>query len=290
MRRPGPQGGLDRRPGDAAAPGIPRRPGPAQFTGFKVLDYLPDSRDRRRSRSGSTSAQGRRAAGHACPGTDEDWKGVLQTDGSFNGEAEPDVLQSLRGLRPLRGPDDLVSAVRWRAWDWGDCVRRVPGEAVEVGASAALFKLILDAIKFVVIKAVEAVMKAVGFLWIYIAAPDIQNNERGRAGCHSRTTYLMITAAIAIIVGAIQMAVSQRGEPLRDIIKSHAHDGRGDRRPAVSLRRLIDYADEFSEWIIERGARDGRPRLPRRAHAPDGQPARGSGRALGCRGDLLSAS
>jgi type IV secretory pathway VirB10-like protein len=67
----------------------------AQFTAFKVLDYLPtraiiaiavriDDQNVASIPVTMTWAKG-------------DWKGVLQTDGSFNGATEPDLLQSMTG-------------------------------------------------------------------------------------------------------------------------------------------------------------------------------------------------
>ncbi|MEU4391134.1 hypothetical protein [Kribbella sp. NPDC023855] len=73
----------------------PETPRMAQFTGFKVIDYLPD----RAIIAIAVQLDDAKVA--SLPVTmawaDGDWKGVLQTDGSFNGEAEPDVLQTLDG-------------------------------------------------------------------------------------------------------------------------------------------------------------------------------------------------
>ena len=67
----------------------------AQFTAFKVIDYLPD----RAIIGVAVRIDDTNVA--AIPVTmawaNGDWKGVLQTDGSFNGAAEPDLLQSLTG-------------------------------------------------------------------------------------------------------------------------------------------------------------------------------------------------
>ncbi|NEA36402.1 hypothetical protein [Streptomyces sp. SID13031] len=67
----------------------------AQFTAFKVLDYLPQ----RAIISVAVRIDDRNVA--AIPVTmvwaGGDWKGSLQTDGSFNGAVEPDLLQSMTG-------------------------------------------------------------------------------------------------------------------------------------------------------------------------------------------------
>ncbi|HET6295340.1 MAG TPA: hypothetical protein VFG33_18285 [Kribbella sp.] len=67
----------------------------SQFTGFKVIDYLPD----RAIVSIAVRLDAQKVA--SLPVTllwsGGDWKLVLQPDGSFNGEVAPDVLQSLEG-------------------------------------------------------------------------------------------------------------------------------------------------------------------------------------------------
>jgi hypothetical protein len=67
----------------------------SQFTGFKVIDYLPN----RAIISIAVRLDSQKVAG--LPVTllwiGNDWKLVLQPDGSFNGAVAPDVLQSLEG-------------------------------------------------------------------------------------------------------------------------------------------------------------------------------------------------
>ncbi|WP_328331282.1 hypothetical protein OHA70_11015 [Kribbella sp. NBC_00382] len=67
----------------------------AQFTAFKVLDYLPN----RAIIAIAVRIDDQNVA--SIPVTmawsKGDWKGVLQTDGSFNGATEPDLLQSMTG-------------------------------------------------------------------------------------------------------------------------------------------------------------------------------------------------
>ncbi|MGC4936935.1 hypothetical protein [Kribbella sp. DT2] len=67
----------------------------SQFAGFKVVDYLPN----RAIVSVAVRLDSQKVAG--LPVTllwqNNDWKLMLQPDGSFNGEVAPDVLQSLEG-------------------------------------------------------------------------------------------------------------------------------------------------------------------------------------------------
>ncbi|MEU4391135.1 hypothetical protein [Kribbella sp. NPDC023855] len=140
--------------------------------------------------------------------------------------------------------------------NWGECVSRFLEKAVEVGIGG-LFSLILDAIKFLVVQAVTEVMKAVGFLWIKIDSPDVQNHETV-GFVMSHTQYILVAAAsIAVIAGAIKMAVSQRGEPLRDIMKSLITMAMVSAGITAFASLLIQASDEFSEWVINRALGGG---------------------------------
>jgi hypothetical protein len=143
----------------------------------------------------------------------------------------------------------IVLGCSWAPWNWDDCVEEYLGKAVSAALNP-LFKLIFQAIADVVIKAVEAVLKAVGFLWVYIKTPDISNN--GAVGfIQVHTNYILATvAAVAVIVGAIQMAISHRGEPLRDILKSLLTMVVVSSAGAGVAALLIQASDEFSSWII----------------------------------------
>ena len=137
----------------------------------------------------------------------------------------------------------------WAPWNWDDCVEEWLGKAVNAALNP-FFKLIFKAIAAVVVDAVEAVLKAVGFLWIYIKTPDVSTN--GTVGfIQVHTNYILaVAAAIAVIVAAIQMAVSHRGEPLRDILRSLVTMVVVSGAGAGIAALLIQASDEFSSWII----------------------------------------
>jgi hypothetical protein len=143
----------------------------------------------------------------------------------------------------------IVLGCSWAPWDWGDCVADKLGEAAE-WAFGNFFNMLFDAIKAVVVAAVEAVMKGVGFLWIKIDTPDISTN--GPVGWFRvHTNYILgFVATLAVIFGAIQMAVSHRGEPLRDILKSLLTLVVVSSAGVAFAAALIQAADEFSWWII----------------------------------------
>jgi hypothetical protein len=139
--------------------------------------------------------------------------------------------------------------------DWGECVSKYLGLAID-HVTGGLFSIIFDAIEKVVIGAVKAVLKAVGTLWIDIDTPSVADGGGqaiGAAGfIQSHTHWILIFAAtISVIIAGIRMAFSQRGEPVRDLLKSLLTmvvvSGAGVAFAAV----LIDIADVFSEWIID---------------------------------------
>lgn len=138
----------------------------------------------------------------------------------------------------------------WWPSQWGDCVSKWLGQALEE-VTGGLFGLIFDAIKALVIIAVEAVLKAVGTLWIDIDTPDFTNN--GAVMFVHRYTFwaLIFAATISVIIGGIRMAVSQRGEPLRDIIKSLLTMVVVSTAGLAVAAALIQIADVFSEWIVD---------------------------------------
>ncbi|MEV6416355.1 hypothetical protein [Kribbella sp. NPDC051718] len=137
----------------------------------------------------------------------------------------------------------------WWPPNWDDCITQFLGKAVNF-ALGGFFGLIFDAIKALVIEAVVAVVKAVGFLWIDIQSPNLEGNETiGFVSGH--TKYILIFAAsIAVIFGAIKMAVSQRGEPLRDILKSLITMAMVSAGITGFAALLISASDSFSSWII----------------------------------------
>ncbi|MEI8406774.1 MULTISPECIES: type IV secretion system protein [unclassified Kribbella] len=145
----------------------------------------------------------------------------------------------------------IVLGCSWAPWDWDDCVEKYLGQAIEA-AFGPFFKLLFEAIQQVVVAAVEAVLKGVAFLWISIDTPDISNN--GAVGfVQVHTNYILGTAAtVAVIVGGIQMAVSHRGEPLREILKALLTMVVVSSAGTVFAATLIQASDEFASWIISR--------------------------------------
>ncbi|GAA0575699.1 hypothetical protein HPO96_15885 [Kribbella sandramycini] len=143
----------------------------------------------------------------------------------------------------------LILGCNLAPWNWDDCVREFLTDIVGQ-AFADVFEMLLDAIAKVVIETVVAIMTGVGFLWIKIDTPDISRNG-AVWWMHERTQYIMVAVAtVAVIVGAIQMAISHRGEPLRDILRSLITMVLVNAGLLFVASNLIGAADEFSQWII----------------------------------------
>jgi hypothetical protein len=135
-------------------------------------------------------------------------------------------------------------------WDWDDCFKEGLQAAIE-WAFGTFFDFIFEAIAKVVIDAVDSVLKAVGLLWVYIPTPNIAENTPALWIQGHLQFITLFVAALAVVVGAIQMAISHRGEPARDILKSLITLVVVTGSAAVFASTLIAAGDGFSKWIID---------------------------------------
>jgi hypothetical protein len=145
-------------------------------------------------------------------------------------------------------------------WDWLDCISESLGAAVDL-AVGGVFGVVFEAFEDVIVKAVEAVLKAVGTLWIDINVPPIGDADGKPIGTvafiQTQTHWILIAAAtIAVIIAGIQMAVSQRGEPLRDVLKSLLTMAVVSGAGVAFASTLIEVSDSFSQWIIDEAIED----------------------------------
>lgn len=138
----------------------------------------------------------------------------------------------------------------WWPGDWKACIEEHVGEAVSWFANL-LFSKIFDAVRDIVLGAVASVIKAVGFAWIYLSTPNVDAN--GPASWVQAHTYFIVVAvgAIAVTVGAMQMAFMQRGEPLREILKSLLTLVVVSAGGSAFAATLISASDSFSKWIMD---------------------------------------
>lgn len=113
---------------------------------------------------------------------------------------------------------------RWNPFSWLDCFLDAVEEVV-TDLFGEFWGLFFDAIGRMIAAAVGLVIRAVGTLWIYI--PTIHPAENGGqpmdvvAFMRGQVWYLVIAAAtLSVIIGGIRMAWQQRGEPVRELLKS----------------------------------------------------------------------
>ena len=139
---------------------------------------------------------------------------------------------------------------RW-IWDWLDCAFEALGQAVQ-DVIGGIFGFLFDTLKKIIIDAVVAVLHAVGRLWIDIKTPGLEDNT-AVTFVQAHTFYILVFAAtLSVIIGGVRMALSQRGEPLRDIIKSLLTMVVVSGAGVAVANTLIKVSDAFSGWIIDR--------------------------------------
>lgn len=139
--------------------------------------------------------------------------------------------------------------------DWDDCISEYLGRAIQE-VTGGLFGAIFDAIRQVVLVAVESVLKTVGTLWIDIDTPAVANASGQAVGAaafiQNRTSWILVVAAgISVIIAGMRMALSQRGEPLRDVLKSLLTMVVVSASGVAFAAALIEIADVVSETIVD---------------------------------------
>ncbi|GAA1590812.1 hypothetical protein [Kribbella karoonensis] len=137
----------------------------------------------------------------------------------------------------------------WWPWDWADCVKKYVGDVLG-WFFGEIFKHIFEAVAKVVLDAVTAVIDAVAFLWVNLDTPDVSQPGAATWMQDHLNFLVIVVGGIAVIVGAMQMAFMQRGEPLRDILKSLLTLAVVSSAGAMFAATLIKAADAFSQWII----------------------------------------
>jgi hypothetical protein len=150
----------------------------------------------------------------------------------------------------------IVLGCSWAPWNWDDCVTEYLGKAIEL-TLGSLFDFLFDTLKKVIIDAVVAVLKAVGTLWIEIQTPELGNNSAIQFVQYYTFWILVFAATLSVIIGGVRMAVSQRGEPLRDIIKSLLTMVVVSFASVAFASTLIKVSDVFSKWIIDQSLGSG---------------------------------
>ncbi|WP_427887418.1 hypothetical protein ACQHIV_31140 [Kribbella sp. GL6] len=165
-------------------------------------------------------------------------------------------------------------------WDWGDCIKDAMKNIAE-WAFGKIFDFIFEAIKNVVVSAVETVLNGVGLIWVNIQTPDISENTPA-IWIQQHTSFIMFfIATLAVIAGAMQMAFSHRGEPARDILRSLITLIVVSGSTTAFAGVLISSADDFSTWIIHQALGTNDHEFAARIGELLTDPLKGPGDALG---------
>src|SRR5437867_3816233 len=115
-----------------------------------------------------------------------------------------------------------------------------------------IFQPILDAIA----AALTVIFGTIGTFWIYVNTPAV-GNDSGQpsnltvAWIWQHTSYIAIfVAVIGLLVGAIQMAWSHRGEAARDILRSLITLAVAAALSVGVAQALIEFGDQFSTCLV----------------------------------------
>jgi hypothetical protein len=150
------------------------------------------------------------------------------------------------------------------ALGWIDTLKHA-FQAVLDGAGTlinGLIKLIFEPILTAVAKAVGVVMSTIGTFWISLPTPavgsvDAQGNPTGTPASGTvswvwdHTSFLSISiATIALIVGCMRMAWTQRGESARDLLKGLMTLAVASAFVIAVAQVLIGWSDTFSNCLV----------------------------------------
>jgi hypothetical protein len=109
----------------------------------------------------------------------------------------------------------------------GDCLRQAV-KAVLGMLFGGMFDMLVEAVEFVMKEAVKFIVGTVGTIWVRVPTVPISGEQNGRfvpsdavGFVQGRVMWLAMAAAtVSLIVAGIRMALSHRGEGLREAAKS----------------------------------------------------------------------
>ena len=137
---------------------------------------------------------------------------------------------------------------------WLECLKEALLGAAKL-AIDGLITLIFNPIFDELAKAVGSVMATIGTFWIYIKTPAI-GTESGKPGfavdwIWQHTAWIAVFAAtIGVIVAGCQMAWSQRGESVRELLRSLFTLAIASTMAIAVTQVLLQAGDKFSECIV----------------------------------------
>ncbi len=133
-----------------------------------------------------------------------------------------------------------------------DAVAKVLAPVVK-GLINMIFQPILDAIS----AAVTVVMGTIGTFWVYVPTVSVGSTTTGAPAndtvgwIWAHTQFIAVfVAVIGVMVGAIQMAWSHRGEAARDILRSLITLAVAAALSIAVAQALIEFGDKFSDCLV----------------------------------------
>ena len=138
-----------------------------------------------------------------------------------------------------------------------DAVTKYLAPAIEK-LIALIFQPILDAIS----AALTLIFGTIGTFWIYVKTPAVGGYNGQPANLTvgwiwQHTNYIaIIVAAIGLVIGAIQMAWSQRGETARDLLRSLITLAVAAALSIGVAQALIEFGDQFSACLVTTALHD----------------------------------
>ena len=140
--------------------------------------------------------------------------------------------------------------------NWATDLLKEAVSAVLAPAMEAVMKFVFQPILDAISGAVGTLMSTIATFWIYVPTPSVEgapgqpaNSSVSWIWSHTQFITLFI-AAIGLIVGAIQMAWTQRGETARDLLRSLITLAVAAAFSIAVAQALITAGDKFSQCIV----------------------------------------
>lgn len=142
------------------------------------------------------------------------------------------------------------------AGNWFECllgyVKEFLGDAI-----GKLIELMFEPILKLLTEAIQVMFATIGTFWVYVPTPSIGSISTGAPSNDTvgwiwgHTEYIAIfVATIGVLVAAVQMAFTQRGEAVRDLLRSLMTFAVASALSIAAVQVLIDFGDRFADCII----------------------------------------
>ncbi|MGW7681261.1 hypothetical protein ACWGID_11005 [Kribbella sp. NPDC054772] len=143
------------------------------------------------------------------------------------------------------------------AIDWAVGLLKTALEKVLVPGMEAMMQRVFQPILDAISSAVGTLMSTIATFWIYVPTPSIEGGTPGQPAndsvswIWSHTQFItLFIAAIGLVVGAMQMAWTQRGESARELLRSLITLAVAAAFSIAVAQALISLGDKFSQCIV----------------------------------------